>query len=120
MSLTPGDINLASNNDLMSVDGGVPHEYFAVLRREAPVFWNPPPVDGATIFELGETYEPIGFWVLSTYDDVALASKDTDRFSAWENSVIWIDTKQSEMALASQRSGPVSYTHLTLPTTPYV
>ena len=105
MPLEPGDINLGSNNDLMAVAGGVPHEYFAVLRTQAPVFWNEPPVDGAKIFELGDDYEPIGFWVLSKYDDVVLASRDTERFSAWENSVIWIDTKQSEMALAAQRSG---------------
>lgn len=105
MSLKPGDINLASNNDLMTVGGGVPYDYFAVLRREAPVFWNPPPTDGATVFEIADTYEPIGFWVLSKHEDVMLASKDTDRFSAWENSVLWIDMKQSEMAIASQRSG---------------
>ncbi|MDE0700682.1 MAG: cytochrome P450 [Acidimicrobiaceae bacterium] len=105
MTLQPGDINLASNNDLMTIDVGVPYEYFAVLRREAPVYWNPPPVDGARIFELGDAYEPIGFWVLSKYGDVVMASKDTDRFSAWENSVLWIDTKQSEMALAAQRAG---------------
>jgi len=105
MTLSPGAINLGSNNDLMKIEGGVPYEYFATLRREAPVFWNPPPTDGAVIFDLGDTYEPIGFWVLSTYDDVALASRDTDRFSAWENSVIWLDTKQSEMALGAQRAG---------------
>ncbi|MCY3851294.1 MAG: cytochrome P450 [Acidimicrobiaceae bacterium] len=105
MTLQPGDVNLASNNDLSAIDAGVPYEYLAVLRREAPVFWNPPPLDGAAIFELGDAYEPIGFWVLSKYDDVAMASKDTDRFSAWENSVLWIDVKQSDMALASQRAG---------------
>lgn len=103
MSLAPGDINLASNNDLKRV-GGVPYDYFATLRRDAPVFWNPAPVDGATIRTMHD-YQPIGFWVLSRYDDVALVSKDTERFSAWENSVIWIDTKQDEMALAAQRSG---------------
>jgi len=54
MTLTPGAINLGSNNDMMKIDGGVPHEYFAVLRREAPVFWNPPPDDGAIIQELGD------------------------------------------------------------------
>jgi len=32
MMLAPGDINLASNNDLMTIDGGVPHDYFAMLR----------------------------------------------------------------------------------------
>ncbi len=105
MTLKPGDINLASNDDLMKVAGGVPYDYFAVLRDQAPVFWNEPPVGGATIFELGDAYVPTGFWVLSKHEDVILASKDTGRFSAWENSVLWIDTKQSEMGLAAQRSG---------------
>lgn len=105
MSLAPGDINLGSNNDLMKIDGGVPYEYFATLRREAPVHWNEPALDGAIVQELGDTYEHKGFWVLSKYDDVMLASKDTERFSAWENSVIWIDLSQSEMSLAAQRAG---------------
>lgn len=104
MSLQPGDINLGSNNDMMSLDGGVPYEYLATLRREAPVFWNPPPTDGAIIFELGDSYEPVGFWVLSKYDDVALASKDSERFTAADG-IIWIDQTQSELALASHRSG---------------
>ncbi len=103
MTLHPGDINLASNNDMKRV-GGAPYEYFATLRREAPVFWNPPPIDGLALRDL-ENYEPCGFWVLSKFDDVALASKDTERFSAWENGILWIDLKQSPMALESQRSG---------------
>ncbi len=103
MKLKPGDINLASNNDI-EASGGVPFEYFATLRREAPVFWNPPPADGAVLRDV-EAYEPCGFWVLSKHEDVSAVSKDTKRFSCWENSVLWVDVKQSEMALAAQRSG---------------
>ncbi|MEM7094256.1 MAG: cytochrome P450 [Actinomycetota bacterium] len=104
MSLAPGDINLGSNNDLRTIEGGVPYDYFATLRREAPIHWNPPPTDGAIIFELGDAYEPVGFWVLSKYEDVAMASKDPGRFTAADG-IIWIDQTQSEMALASHRSG---------------
>ena len=103
MTLSPGDINLASNGDLLEA-GGVPYEYFSVLRREAPVFWNPPPTDGAVLRDV-ESYDPCGFWVLSKYDDVAAVSKDTKRFSCWENSVLWMDVKQSPMAIAGQRAG---------------
>ncbi len=103
MTLNPGDINLASSGDMKKV-GGPPFDYFAVLRREAPVFWNPPPVDGAILRDV-ENYEPCGFWVLSRYEDVAAVSKDTQRFSCWENTILWIDVKQSEMALAAQRAG---------------
>ena len=103
--MKPGDINLASNNDMKKI-GGAPYEYFEVLRREAPVFWNPPPHDGVGIRTMAEgEYQPAGFWVLSRYDDVAMVSKDTDTFSCWENSVIWVDLKQNEMAIAAQRAG---------------
>ena len=67
MTLKPGDINLASNNDLMKVPGGVPYEYFEMLRRDDPVHWNEPPVDGARIRTM-TNYQPIGFWVLTKYD----------------------------------------------------
>lgn len=102
VTLKPGDINLASNSDLRRV--GVPFDYFAVLRREAPVFWNPPPTDGAVLRDV-ENYQPCGFWVLSKHEDVSAVSKDTSRFSCWENAILWIDVKQSEMAIAAQRAG---------------
>ncbi|MEM8924109.1 MAG: cytochrome P450 [Actinomycetota bacterium] len=103
MNLRPGDINLASNTDMERI-GGAPYDYFEVLRREAPVFWNPPAVDGVGIRTM-EDYVPTGFWVVTKYEDVIAVSKDAKRFSAYENSVIWIDTKQSPMALEAQRAG---------------
>ena len=42
---------------------GVPHGWFATLRREAPVFWH-------------EEAEGPGFWVITRHDDVCAASKD--------------------------------------------
>ena len=47
----------------------IPREMFAVLRREAPVFWHEEP-DGP------------GFWVLSRYDDVVHVSKNPAIFSS--------------------------------------
>jgi cholest-4-en-3-one 26-monooxygenase len=98
MTLSPGDINLASNGDMAKI-GTAPWDYFAVLRRESPVHWNPPPTDGL------ERLNYCGFWVLSKYDDVAAASKNTELFSAWENSVLWVDAKQVPEALDAQRAG---------------
>ena len=98
VSLQPGDINLASQQDMAAI-GEAPWDYLAVLRREAPVFWNPAPEAHAIRFPVP------GFWVLSRYDDVAAASKDAKRFSAWENSVLWADIKSEPMAIESQRSG---------------
>ena len=104
MTMTPGQINLASQADMHDL-GTAPHEYFKVLRSDAPVFWNPPPGPDSLGIRTLDTYEPTGFWVLSKYDDVAMASKDAETFSCWENGVLWIDLKQSPEALNGQRSG---------------
>lgn len=97
-TLSPGAINLASQSDMASI-GEAPYEYFAVLRAEAPVHWNPPQeVEN-------ERLRTAGFWVLSKYDDVANVSKDAARFSAWENTVLWTDVKQNPIALEAQRQG---------------
>ncbi|MGI9578399.1 MAG: cytochrome P450 [Microthrixaceae bacterium] len=94
----PGDINLASQEDMETI-GEAPWDYLEVLRRESPVFWNPPP-------EHHRLEIPVaGFWVLSRYEDVAAASKDPKMFSAHENSVLWADVKQQPMALEGQRAG---------------
>jgi cytochrome P450 len=58
-----------------SFRNGFPHEAFTLLRREAPVWWQPFP-DSTT-----ETTDP-GFWVLSRHADVQAANRDTDLFSA--------------------------------------
>ena len=98
MGLRPGDVNLASQADMASI-GEAPYEYLEVLRREAPVWWNPPP-------PVEHMHVPCtGFWVLSRYDDVDAVSKDPARFSAWENSVLWVDVQQNPIALQAQRSG---------------
>jgi len=47
----------------------MPREMFALLRREAPVFWHAEP-DGP------------GFWVLSKYDDIRTVSKRPEIFSS--------------------------------------
>ncbi len=58
--------------DLTDLDrwaGGAPHEWFAQLRREAPVFWQ-------------EERQGRGFWSLTRYDDILAASKDYRTFSS--------------------------------------
>lgn len=54
---------------------GFPHEAFTMLRREAPVWWQAPPTDATTAVEEG-------FWVLSKYDDIERANRDTELFTA--------------------------------------
>jgi cholest-4-en-3-one 26-monooxygenase len=67
---------------------GVPHEAFALLRREAPVFHHPED-DGP------------GFWALTRHADVVAVSRDTTTFSS-ERGGTFIDD-QTEESLASLR-----------------
>lgn len=110
MSFTPGDLNLA--DPLQLVEHSIPpHDYFDVLRSSAPVHWNPPPPDDPRGHR---RLVHKGFWVLSKYDDVKLASRDHERFSAWKGSVLLFDVEDlvgfdglpgGEAALAAQRAG---------------
>ena len=64
--VTLADVDLT---DLDRWAEGVPHEWFALLRREAPVFWQ-------------NERRGRGFWSLTRYDDVVTASKDYATFSS--------------------------------------
>lgn len=67
---------------------GVPHEAFALLRREAPVFRHPEP-DGP------------GFWAVTRHADVVAISRDPQTFSS-ELGATFIDD-QTDEALAQLR-----------------
>lgn len=64
------DIDLT---DLDRFANGFPHELFATLRREAPVWFHPPTV---------HTPGGEGFWVLSRYADIHAAGSDAAVFSS--------------------------------------
>src|SRR5207302_2769635 len=49
---------------------GVPHEMFATLRREAPVYQHPLP-DGKS------------FWCVTRHDDLVAVNRDSKTFSSW-------------------------------------
>ena len=49
---------------------GVPHEMFATLRREAPVFQHPMP-NGKH------------FWCVTRHDDLVTVNRDSKTFSSW-------------------------------------
>jgi cytochrome P450 len=65
-----GDVDLC---DLDLFERGFPHEVFAELREQRPVWFHPttPNVPGDE-----------GFWVLSRYEDVAAAAADASTFSS--------------------------------------
>lgn len=82
MALTLEQVDLT---DLTRFRNGPPHEMFALLRRERPVFWH-------------EDAKCGGFWALTRYRDIVPVNRDTTTFSshrggillyeAWEKSVM--------------------------------
>jgi cytochrome P450 len=61
-----------SDVDLTDLDRwatGVPHDWFALLRRQSPVFWQ-------------DERQGRGFWSLTRYEDILAASKDWQTFSS--------------------------------------
>ena len=67
---------------------GVPHDQFAVLRREAPVFWHEHP-------------NAQGFWAVTKHADVKAISKDVSTFSTELGSAFILD--QDPMAMEFHR-----------------
>jgi cytochrome P450/nitrite reductase/ring-hydroxylating ferredoxin subunit len=64
--LTLDDVDLT---DLDRWVEGVPYDWFALLRREAPLYWQ-------------EEAEGRGFWSFTNYDDIVAVSKDYQAYSS--------------------------------------
>jgi cytochrome P450 len=69
MASTIGALAEVDLTDLDRWETGVPDEWFELLRREAPAFWQ-------------EEHDGRGFWSLTRYDDVVAATKDYETFSS--------------------------------------
>jgi cholest-4-en-3-one 26-monooxygenase len=65
--LKPGELDLSV---AANFDDGFPHAYFKMLRAEAPVCWH-------------EERDGPGYWVISRYEDLKLASRNPQIFSSW-------------------------------------
>lgn len=88
--LRPGDVDLS---DPKTFARGVPHEYFRVLREEAPVHWQ------------SELTLPVflpgpGYWSLTRHEDVAFVSKHPEIFSSAEGSSSLNELRPRERELA--------------------
>ncbi len=66
-TITLADVDLCNPDNFVD---GVPHHFFKLLRREAPVYRHPEP-------------EGPGFWALTKYDDVVGVSMDSATFSSY-------------------------------------
>jgi cholest-4-en-3-one 26-monooxygenase len=63
-----GDVDLSRPD---AFDGGFPHAYFRLLRRECPVAWHEESDGGR------------GFWAITKYDDLRQISRNPRLFSSW-------------------------------------
>lgn len=76
------DISDVDIYDPDSYTDGPPHEMFATLRREAPVYWHPQPGAG-------------GFWCVTRHDDIVRVNRDAKTFSSATSGVL-IDVLDEE------------------------
>lgn len=87
--MKPGDLNLA---DPDTFENGPPMEYFSVLRREAPVHWNPAPENDCD--------HPMairrGYFALTRHADIVHVSRDPKLFSARVGSNLLSDLDEEE------------------------
>ncbi|HSO95405.1 MAG TPA: cytochrome P450 [Acidimicrobiia bacterium] len=64
---------------------GVPHEWFAELRRDAPVYWHEEPDGGP------------GFWCVTRYEDVVTVNRDNQLFSSHRGAVFMWDMPAEDL-----------------------
>lgn len=63
---------------------GVPHDWFASLRRDAPVFWH-------------EEADGPGFWCVTDYEDVVTVNRDNQLFSSSRGAVFMWDLPEADL-----------------------
>jgi cholest-4-en-3-one 26-monooxygenase len=85
--MTPSDIAF---NDIDLTDSkayvpGVPHEWFAFLRKNAPVWWQ-------------EEKNGPGFWAITGYDDCNTVNRDYSLFSSHAKGSLLFDMDEEQLA----------------------
>ena len=83
------DVNLWDKDRFVQ---GVPHDWFELLRREAPVFWH----EGDPDFE-GPQGGAGPFWAVTDYDDVVAINRDNATFSSAERLVFMWDPDDANL-----------------------
>jgi len=80
---------------------GAPHDWFELLRREAPAFWQ-------------DERTGRGFWSLTRYDDILAASKDYGTFSSavGGTSLMDLTPEQVESRMSMLDADPPKHTRL--------
>jgi len=88
--LRPGDLDLGHPDTFRD---GHPFDYYRVLRREAPVHWNPP---HGKDFGLGPIRQ--GFFAVTRHADVIHVSRNPELFSSYAGSVFIHDHDAERLA----------------------
>jgi cytochrome P450 len=92
-SLRPGDVDLSDPKTFAS---GVPHEYFRVLREEAPLHWQ-------AECEIPVFLPGPGYWALTRYEDIVFVSKHPEIFSSAAGSSALNELRPRERAMAREQ-----------------
>lgn len=69
---------------------GIPHEKFAFLRREAPIFWHPHPAGG-------------GFWAVTRHDDIVTVNRDAATYSSWRGTALLLADEHADTEMLEQQ-----------------
>jgi len=78
------DIDLSDSKNFTN---GVPHEWFAYLRREHPVQWHADPNGQAE-----------GFWSVTRYEDCVTVNRDYEHFSSAMAATLFVDMDEETLA----------------------
>jgi len=100
--MTLDDIDLTR---LPEREGLFPHDWFTLLRREAPVWYHP---HVAGVPEL----EGQGFWVVSRHEDLRTVSQDWERFSSERKGVFVRDDFSGQLGVNMMLTDPPLQTRM--------
>jgi cytochrome P450 len=84
------DVELVDLSSGRSFTNGFPHQFFAWLRRERPVWWHK-----AT----DRTPDGVGFWVVSRHADAVTVMRDAVTFSSGLGGTAIVDTPSASVTL---------------------
>lgn len=96
--MQPGDLDLF---DVDNFSEGFPHEYFAMLRRDDPVHWQPPPPPAQTNTD-GPMPVQGGFFAITKHSDVVEVSRRPDVFSSEVGGTNLHDPEKDQLASLRQ------------------
>ena len=87
MGLTAGDLGSVDLTDPATYVERLPHDYFALLRAECPVYWH------------SDTPVAQGFWAVTKHEDIITISRDIANYSSAVGFVTLEDLEPDAMAL---------------------